>query len=784
MARDFPMQIKVSYKPLIEHYRNLIDPEKDSYNADYIRSIVSDAEAVPELMEGVAIDELNNHKDELSSALRILFPSALTHNEIKAATAPFSDKVLRCTDRFKDLIDNADEEYRFNILKNSQVDYEMLAHGFILQKIYGQQVDFHAPLTVSVPQDEIPYSYRISYNADFVNVQLLDEEKKLTDQEVMELKSRPYDREFWREKLPGDAYLFKGFGILTMIDVTVDEAISQLKDNLLHRGNGPLNQATATHKAVFRKILRVSDLDVGVTLYDSEENLFQELEFSPAPSFMLKDSHEKSSKKALDSRAQKHLIENKEPLIITDVQKYHDDTENCFMTSNLLKAKAGSAIFYPIEENGKLLGLLELVSKSEFALSSFNVKRIEAIISYIRAALLNGKKEYEDRIKAIIQTECTSIHDSVQWRFEREARRILRARQKNNKTKFRDLVFKEVYPLYGQMDIVGSSKERNIAIRKDFLEQLNAVCSILNTAKEEEGLPIYDQICHRVIKFQEKLKEGIDSDSERKITNLLKQEINPVMRHVKSLGSDLSKQVEDYQSKLDEESGIIYNHRYDYDHSVQIVNDVLTNYLDEKQEVAQNNFPHFFERFKTDGVEHNMYTGNAILHERQFNEIFLFSLRLWQLTTMIEMEVKFDQIRPKLPMPLEAASMILVFDETLDVKYRIDEKRFDVDGTYNARYEVIKKRIDKALVAGTDERVTQARRLSIIYSSEEIKTEYQRYLTYLISKDYLKGEVEDLELKEVQGVVGLKALRVDINYDLNLEDLQEVNYENLSLQDH
>jgi hypothetical protein len=26
----------------------------------------------------------------------------------------------------------------------------------------------------------------------------------------------------------------------------------------------------------------------------------------------------------------------------------------------------------------------------------------------------------------------------------------------------------------------------------------------------------------------------------------------------------------------------------------------------------------------------------------------------------------------------------------------MDEKRFDVDGTYNARYEVVKKRIDKA----------------------------------------------------------------------------------------
>ncbi len=28
----------------------------------------------------------------------------------------------------------------------------------------------------------------------------------------------------------------------------------------------------------------------------------------------------------------------------------------------------------------------------------------------------------------------------------------------------------------------------------------------------------------------------------------------------------------------------------------------------------------------------------------------------------------------------------------------MDEKRFDVDGAYNARYEIVKKRIDKAYV--------------------------------------------------------------------------------------
>ncbi|TAK35947.1 MAG: hypothetical protein EPO28_13950 [Saprospiraceae bacterium] len=38
----------------------------------------------------------------------------------------------------------------------------------------------------------------------------------------------------------------------------------------------------------------------------------------------------------------------------------------------------------------------------------------------------------------------------------------------------------------------------------------------------------------------------------------------------------------------------------------------------------------------------------------------------------------------------------------------MDEKRLDVEGSYNVRYEIIKKRIDKALLKGTQERLTQS----------------------------------------------------------------------------
>ena len=90
----------------------------------------------------------------------------------------------------------------------------------------------------------------------------------------------------------------------------------------------------------------------------------------------------------------------------------------------------------------------------------------------------------------------------------------------------------------------------------------------------------------------------------------------------------------------------------------------------------------------------------------------------------------------------------------------MDEKQFDVDGSYNVRYEIIKKRIDKSNIKETNERLTQAGKIAIVYLQEEDKQEYMRYLEYLISKGCIEPEIEDLELDRLQGAEGLHALRV------------------------
>ena len=74
----------------------------------------------------------------------------------------------------------------------------------------------------------------------------------------------------------------------------------------------------------------------------------------------------------------------------------------------------------------------------------------------------------------------------------------------------------------------------------------------------------------------------------------------------------------------------------------------------------------------------------------------------------------------------------------------------------------MKKRIDKAVIRGTGERLTQPGMIAIVYSQNREAAEYREYLDFLRASGYIKGEVEDVELEDLQGVYGLRALRVAV----------------------
>jgi hypothetical protein len=124
-----------------------------------------------------------------------------------------------------------------------------------------------------------------------------------------------------------------------------------------------------------------------------------------------------------------------------------------------------------------------------------------------------------------------------------------------------------------------------------------------------------------------------------------------------------------------------------------------------------------------------------------------------------------NAMKQELPRKLETTQLIFVHSNTIDISFRSDEHRFDVEGAYNIRYEMIKKRIDKVKIKDTEQRLTQPGKIALVYFHPKDVEEYVSHIHYLQDQQILTDEIEFLELEELQGVTGLKAIRVKVLID-------------------
>jgi rubrerythrin len=260
----------------------------------------------------------------------------------------------------------------------------------------------------------------------------------------------------------------------------------------------------------------------------------------------------------------------------------------------------------------------------------------------------------------------------------------------------------------------------------------------------------------------EELKEELKSNDENRIMDFIKNEVHEVLQEIAQKDSEITFAVTKYFSELDNEYGVVYNERKKYEDSVAMINETLSDFIEKEDLRTQKMIPHYFEKYKTDGVEYEIYAGQSLLRNQKFSPIHLKNLRLTQLITMCHVTQKMDTLRTEMPVPLSTAQLIFVYSNPISVRFRMDDKHFDVDGAYNIRYEIIKKRIDKAYIDGTTERLTQKGKIAIVYTTDKDKNEYLEYINYLTREGLIDDNIEDLTLGKLQGVQGLRALRITV----------------------
>ena len=780
---DSPLLLKVSFNKFLKYYEELAKSD-DPFLVKKALRVLNAGNAVPELRNGFTDPELlKTYQKEINIILEDSFSEILTKNEIKTASVPLHNLIFNSSERFKSIIKNAGDDFNLTITNQPGDDMYRQACTIILFLHYGYNINLRRSFFYEIPDvTGILHTYKILYNADFIDITPADAAPEITDADYNMLLEGYDNMDLWREKFPPQSYIFKGFTINNIFDVTDDRSISEIKSSLLDSGKRKHRTTSFidNFQGLFESLFKIKSLKVGFVSYNKAEEKFERLAGTKIQSYLLFNKDIESCKTLLCEASYKALITENTYFSIPDVNKYQEHTDGGAQFSTLHNKGIKSAILAPIAVNGELLGVLEIVSTKVHELNSVNANLLIDVMPFIVSSVLRSKEEEENLIEAVIQQECTSIHPSVYWKFERAARIFLDARmEEETSVIFEEITFNDVYPLFGQIDVKGSSDTRNKATRKDLFLQLNLAQKIIESVIKVEALPIYSKLNDQLEEFLNDLELHFNVDSEQELVNFFEKEIHPLFEFINLKKGPLTGAIVNYFERINKNLNLIYYYRKKYDETIALINKNMSYILDQKQVEAQQIYPHYFERYKTDGVEHNIYIGQSITKDDDFTRNHLYDLRLWQLQVMCEMENELHQNQDAYPTSVAVASMILVFHQPLTIQFRMDEKRFDVYGTYNARYEVVKKRVDKALIKGTNERVTVNGKLTIIYSQKEDGDMYLDYVKFLQSKKLFDEGIEMMELEDLQGVTGLKAIRVPILYASKQKEYQYYTYEDL-----
>jgi len=783
----FPFRCELSLAPLITFWTQL--SAYHEFGRGPIPDLVREkARAAPELAE--VIDDLSvieKHRAFVDLMMSALFPPAFWEQEYGAALFPFELRAFYATPPFRRSLMNADGtlQGRANFLQEHSVEQTLaaarllLAYELILERTYGIEIGGDIPIifTTADPATGLDQHFRLQLDWRFVDVGLVGPKPPLPDAVRQRLQAGTIDADLLREILPPDRFVLRGFMIVKAVDVTDQEVLSSLKRDLIDKDSIVSSSHFQGLQAKLRTFFRRPDLGLGLAAVEGDRVLVLNDASRHEQACIFADSAHHTTSEFKGSLYERAVVQDR-PIVIDDLRTYPDRTP---IEEELIQNGIRNFVCAPLHYQDKVIGTLELVSARVGDLNATHLPKLQEVLPLFSMAVQRSVEELNSRIQTVINEQCTAIHPTVEWRFRKAVLNSFE-RQRGTATAVTELepiVFEGVYPLYGLADIRGSSTQRGEAIQADLLAQLRLAQAVVQAASEVQFLPALDELAYRIDHRTAQIERTLNSSDEIGIIAFLRTEVESLLDHLGTFGPGVRDRIAAYRAGLDARLGTVYHRRRLFEDSVTGIAESISSYLDLEQPAAQRMFPHYFEKQNTDGVDYQMYVGAGLVENGRVDPLCLKNLRLWQLMVTCGIAVRAHQLRDRLPIPLETTHLILVQHAPLSIRFRFDEKRFDVDGAYDIRYEIVKKRIDKALVQGTAERVTQPGKVAIVYTQPGEALEYRAYIEYLQSIGYLTGSVEHLELGELQGVQGLRALRVQVALDnpklqerINLEELQ------------
>ncbi len=439
------------------------------------------------------------------------------------------------------------------------------------------------------------------------------------------------------------------------------------------------------------------------------------------------------------------------------------ESKSSDLKKSLQKTGLVSYICFPLIHNQDLVGIFEIYTRTKPGLNRNMLIQVRSFYTLLTQLANDIVLSFKSELNNVILHKYTSLQPAVEWKFNQVAAAYLgELIHLSPEPELEKIVFNEVYPFYAAVDVKDSSILRNKSYKEDILKRVDYIASLIKRMDEQE-------VKRMDANFMRRFREVEAWTNGDNLAHYLLDVLSFFQEDVPAFLDRVEKKVPTLQNSL---AACRRKLKYSYEdmnasneafeRSLQKVNQTVQNEMNLFNAQVQAIFPSYFETFRTDGIEYDLYVGQSISPRHHFKTSLLSQIRKEQIINIARIGQQTYKLKKTLSIPLETTQLIFIHPNAIDISFREDERRFDVEGSYNIRYQMIKKRIDKAYVLNSKERLVQPNTIAIVYSRNQVARDLRICLKQVSELGLIESEIEELQLENLQGVSDLKAMRVKI----------------------
>lgn len=691
-----------------------------------------------------------------------------------ALTTPLAEEAFYGTEAFFDLCGAqlAEQEIQGKMRAGSLLtNQEKLCYNLIFERFYGFSSNEHISIVYHQLNDqgEIIDYYDLDIDCKFVEIKA---KKTLPAIDIGRLSENPSDSLFdWNTVINSiklEDFELSGFSIVTFRKTSTEHTLRRIQSILLDLPTYKYHLFLSDLEKIMTPILKGAD-----TVF----SLFPLFQLNGVPFFdytinnksiLISETYAANDKVKINPQLADYL---KHPHVIfynNNAMNGITNTKSIF-DEQISKSGVKAYLCIPLIHNHSLSGVLEIYSREKDQLNNETMQALGALIPILSQLSQDITLEFKKRIDDIIINRFTTIQPSVQWKFNHVAAQYIQEiENESTDAHIKAVVFEEVYPLYGAVDVKDSTIIRNASILKDFSFKVKQLAMLIDELSLSGKHKLIVDFSTQVDQITESLDHISFDESMVKIIEFFRKDVQPFLAEARRLFPTKLEVIEHYAKHFftNRDTGEFY--RNEFETSLRKINHLISKELDQFNSFIQGNYPSYFQKFRTDGIEYDIYIGESITPQETFSYEFINVFRRQQIISMARIALKASRAKGELPIALETTQLIFINPHSIDISFREDERRFDVEGSLNIRYEIIKKRIDKIRIKRTKERLTQVNKIAIVYLSDEILEDLMLSIQAIYDMGIIERTIEHLKLEDVQGIVGLKAIRLSVN--LNYRD--------------